>query len=85
MKNPFKEWLETDNGKKSNNYSTLSGPQYLENRLYHAYSAGMLTEYEKTKQLQQTIEWYEVQLRELRAKVVSLEEKLQQLPQESKP
>lgn len=82
MKSPFEEWIKTVNGQKSNNYRTLTGPEYLYNRLYHAYSAGMDTQYEETIRLQKTIEWYEKQLRELRAKVVSLEEKLKLLPQE---
>lgn len=83
MLNPsFEEWIKTDNGQKANNFSTLTGQVYLYNRLYHAYSAGMSTQYEETTRLQKTIEWYEKQLRELRAKVVTLEEKLQQQPQE---
>lgn len=76
MTDPFKKWLETESGKKCNDFATISRAHYLENRLYHAYSAGMITEYEKTKQLQKTIEWYEEQLRRLRAKIIVLEDEL---------
>lgn len=71
--NPFETWLESDTGKKCRDYKTLltsmDAQKYLENRLYHAFCAGMIDEYQKSKQLQQTIDWYEQKMKLLKAEI----------------
>lgn len=37
----IQKWLDTEEeGKKSNDYTTLTGQEYLTNRLWHAFHAG---------------------------------------------
>lgn len=78
MKNPFNEWLKTDCGVKCNEFSSLTGQPYLENRLYHAYSAGMIDEYNRNKTLQATIDWYEQRVVKLKAEIQEKDRLLQE-------
>lgn len=64
--NRFNEWLKTKSGIDCNNFKTLTGQQYLTNRLFYAFSAGEeippeIIVDDKIEQLNKTIEWYESQ------------------------
>lgn len=74
MKDEFYLWLDSESGKKANDFTTLTAQEYLTNRLYHAFYAGKNLECEKCQQLQKTIEWYEAKLKELKARLAELQE-----------
>lgn len=38
---PWSEWKASDEGKQCRDYSTLAGADYLENRLWWAFNAGL--------------------------------------------
>lgn len=80
---PFNKWLETDTGKKCADYSTLTSVEFLKNRLYHAFSGGLLDEYrlqkDKANQLQATIDWYEERVKKLKAELQEKDRLLQEL------
>jgi hypothetical protein len=40
----FEQWLASDEGKMCANYSTLTGAEYLRNRLWWAFQAGLNAE-----------------------------------------
>lgn len=40
MKGSFDYWLNTEEGKRCNDFHKLSGQPYLQNRLWRAYEAG---------------------------------------------
>lgn len=43
----FDEWLLTQHGEQSNDYSTLTGQYFLTNRLWWAYQAGYTSKLSK--------------------------------------
>lgn len=83
---PFKEWLKTDTGRACNDWYSLrfsKEPQkYLENRLYHAYSAGTCEEYKHHKTHQLTIDWYERKKRDADKLIKEMKITIEQLESE---
>lgn len=85
--NIFELWLQTDCGQKCQDYYSLlaypKGEEYLKNRLYHAYSAGLIDKFNSNKikidQLNQTLEYYENKLQALKAELQEKDRQLREL------
>lgn len=48
----FKKWIESEEGKKCNDFSTLKGQPYLKNRLWFAFTSGCESVNSKISELQ---------------------------------
>lgn len=90
MENPFEKWLKTEDAKNVLDKSILMPrqEQYLYNRLHNAFNAGL--DSKEPGRLQVTIDWYEQDrkklkklIKELKAKIASLEVAQQQGAQQS--
>jgi hypothetical protein len=87
--NTFDKWLTTESGQRCLERSIVvpNMEEYLKNRLFHAFSAGMLAV--EPCELQKTIDWYEQEKRESDRIIRELQSKVARLkksqPQPLKP
>jgi len=44
---PWPDWIESEEGRRCATFETLKAPEYLENRLWAAFCAGMAAERNK--------------------------------------